>query len=413
MYSKMEHTVIKIPGKRTRDTSKQAKEARKALKRPSGRPLKLDSSRNPRRDSASMAVTKFKSKAPQEKLVTIFTASKVALLEKLPTELMREIYFLSMNLSLPRSSSIIGSVLSSESVYSWTIDFAFATLWGKWHGDFYRTKHEPPNEYSEMQSAILRCRWATLSRLLKAKDSWRKKQPFEEQPSTLCRWFCAPAYGKGKNDLINFGHVPTHIISEEEYLDEDYLMFCKFTANQYVGQPVSFMDTADVEHCTEIPESLLLGPWSDAQMRYLYWVVKSGARIDWLRSTSGETALTGMRNAIIEGDTRAIILLGWAGVSGKIDENMIIFALRESGSDKVRVFNHLLLLIDSAGWNSKISVPNIKGTLDEIKIKARQRKDKERLKLVKDIRQSPWFERLVEMCDFDTAASKAYPTKSL
>lgn len=114
-----------------------------------------------------------------------------------------------------------------------------------------------------------------------------------------------------------------------------------------------------------------------------------------------------MRNAITEGNTQAITLLGWAGVSEKIDEDMVIFTLREAGSDKVRVFNHLLFLIDSAGWKNKMSVPNIKGTLDEIKIKGKQKKDKRRLEFVKDIRQSPWFERLVEMCDFDTVAPKA------
>lgn len=50
-------------------------------------------------------------------------------LEKLPTELLQDIFFCCMNLDLPRSSPIIGGKLSSESVYTQTILAAFEETW--------------------------------------------------------------------------------------------------------------------------------------------------------------------------------------------------------------------------------------------------------------------------------------------
>ena len=47
----------------------------------------------------------------------------------------------------------------------------------------------------------------------------------------------------------------------------------------------------DLAKGTEIPQSLLLGPWTEEMIRYLYWLVKSGATLNWLTSTSGEVPL--------------------------------------------------------------------------------------------------------------------------
>jgi len=38
----------------------------------------------------------------------------------------------------------------------------------------------------------------------------------------------------------------------------------------------------------EIPSSLLLGPWTEDNIKLLFWLIKAGARIDWVNSTSGE-----------------------------------------------------------------------------------------------------------------------------
>ncbi|RAL65989.1 hypothetical protein DID88_005650 [Monilinia fructigena] len=51
---------------------------------------------------------------------------------------------------------------------------------------------------------------------------------------------------------------------------------------------------------TEIPHKLLMGPWNEEAVRFLFWLVMGGVRIDWLTSTSGEAAIIGYKNAVRE-----------------------------------------------------------------------------------------------------------------
>ena len=46
----------------------------------------------------------------------------------------------------------------------------------------------------------------------------------------------------------------------------------------------------DVASTFEIPQSLLLGPWTEDMTRMLFWLVKGGAKFNWLTSTSGEVS---------------------------------------------------------------------------------------------------------------------------
>lgn len=52
----------------------------------------------------------------------------------------------------------------------------------------------------------------------------------------------------------------------------------------------TFKDT-DLAADIEIPHTLLRGPWTERTVQYLYWMLKSGARINWRNSTSGEVCL--------------------------------------------------------------------------------------------------------------------------
>jgi hypothetical protein len=46
----------------------------------------------------------------------------------------------------------------------------------------------------------------------------------------------------------------------------------------------------DVAEGTQIPISLLMGPWDEDALKYLFWFVNAGAQIDWVSSTSGEVS---------------------------------------------------------------------------------------------------------------------------
>lgn len=56
-------------------------------------------------------------------------------LEKVPTELLVEIFLYSMNMDLPRSSPVIGAKLSSELIYTRTVIAAFGSTWHDGYGE--------------------------------------------------------------------------------------------------------------------------------------------------------------------------------------------------------------------------------------------------------------------------------------
>jgi hypothetical protein len=62
-------------------------------------------------------------------------------LERLPTELLVEVFLYCMNLNLPRSSPVIGGKLSSESVYTRTILAAFEDTWE----EYYKSRKDTPS----------------------------------------------------------------------------------------------------------------------------------------------------------------------------------------------------------------------------------------------------------------------------
>jgi hypothetical protein len=78
-----------------------------------------------------------------------------------------------------------------------------------------------------------------------------------------------------------------------EYFNNDFAGFSKFTRKRDGGAPwedCSWNVNTDVADGVEIPNSLLLGPWTDEMIKHLFWIKKSGASIDWLNSTSGEVS---------------------------------------------------------------------------------------------------------------------------
>lgn len=59
---------------------------------------------------------------------------KMSQLERLPTELLEDVFFYCLNISLPRSSPVIAGKLSSSSVYTKIVDVAFHPTWDSYYG---------------------------------------------------------------------------------------------------------------------------------------------------------------------------------------------------------------------------------------------------------------------------------------
>lgn len=125
-----------------------------------------------------------------------------------------------------------------------------------------------------------------------------------------------------------------------EHFDKEFERFSAFASQENPHPAIEVSNKSrlciDIDDHAEIPERLLDRQkfWTDGQRKLLYWIVKSGARIQWETSTSGEVALAGLKTAILIGDIQSIHLLGWAGVSRFIDTNMLKWALANASKGK-------------------------------------------------------------------------------
>ena len=150
-------------------------------------------------------------------LKTIKPRRKMSSLEKLPTELLLQIFFYSMNLDLPRASPIIAGKLSDEHTFIRTIMMVFDLSWAyryeSMHG--FRKGERPLPSYNlnvsdlqdycesskafiilkNQQSALLRCRCSTLTRLRKAEETWLRHVAAERDLVALGKVTTSTIYG--------------------------------------------------------------------------------------------------------------------------------------------------------------------------------------------------------------------------
>jgi hypothetical protein len=82
-------------------------------------------------------------------------------------------------------------------------------------------------------------------------------------------------------------------LSATEYFNNDFASFSEFMQERDGGSiwlSCNWGVNKDLAQGVEVPTSLLLGPWTLENIKFLYWLIKAGARIDWLNSTSGEVS---------------------------------------------------------------------------------------------------------------------------
>ncbi|KAG9236068.1 hypothetical protein BJ875DRAFT_457351 [Amylocarpus encephaloides] len=306
-------------------------------------------------------------KRKKRSLKNLKSRRKMSRLEKLPTEVLELVYLYAMNIDLPRSSPIIGGKLSSESVYHQTILAAFGPTWDRLHDDVKHIHRREPVDYflAGLQGQVLSCRWAWPSVILKAKDAWMIKNnkqiaawwfviPDPPPPKPNAKSIDSNTELKGSDtesdEFRSFYHECYGKLSDitaERYFEIDFSQFTKFCSPASDDLWPSQVCTVDIERAVEVADSLLSGPWNEDQIKLLYWIVKSGAQIDWLKSTCGEVAFGGLMTAISTGDTRAIQLLCWIGACVKINTNLVTWALRNVGGNRIETMKHLLVAHNS------------------------------------------------------------------
>ena len=86
------------------------------------------------------------------------------------------------------------------------------------------------------------------------------------------------------------------MLTATEYFNNDFTSFFELMQERdsvSIRRQCYYWDVnRDLAMDVEIPSSLLLGPWTEDNIKLLFWLIKAGARIDWINSTSGEVCWT-------------------------------------------------------------------------------------------------------------------------
>lgn len=136
--------------------------------------------------------------------------------------------------------------------------------------------------------------------MLKAKDIWYIKHAKEEivpQPCMfpLINWVTLNFLLTLKSDFMESARdpLPKNEIATRHF-ENDFLAFRKFMTemkNVAYNDKINYVIQQDIDEDTEIPHTLLDGPWNIEKELYLFWFLKSGAKLEWIHGFTGEVRL--------------------------------------------------------------------------------------------------------------------------
>lgn len=207
------------------------------------------------------------------------TAMATPTLQGLPQELLEIIFLYSMNISLPRSSPILGRKLSARTV---TLEFVLRAFFHTVdHGTNYRDRKTTGDPI--FQSQLLACRFFTWD-FFRFYVQKAHRTLIQERGAIWKDASVQPAGFEAFDGLFPF----------------------KFMKITYLGFAEGF----------HIPDKLLHGPWSHDKASLLYVLVSLSGELDWAGSMAGEIAKQGILQAIEQNAERAVaalaVLLGVA-----------------------------------------------------------------------------------------------------
>ncbi|PVH84895.1 hypothetical protein DL98DRAFT_60773 [Cadophora sp. DSE1049] len=330
------------------------------------KPLQNAPSNLPQTATPSVKVPKIRT------LKTLKSRRKMSLLEKLPTELLERVFQFCLNLDLPKASPVVAGKLSSVTVFNWTVMRVFGASWERGYarervagekdldGDSDERGKEGSSgdwgeEDGELQSRVLRCRWANLEVLLKAKEAWIQRSAADRlfeplyflkvknKPKDTPLPSSEPLNPESTNTPLaeqppvpsEPPSPPTPRLTPREFHDLDYDLFLSFLSAPDGPSPwplITWSSHPSLSPQIEIPHSLLTPAFTPTSLQHLFHLLKSGARVSWLTSTSGEVAFEGLKEAIREGNVQAVHLLVWSGLLERLDVEVLVWTLRNVGS---------------------------------------------------------------------------------
>ena len=277
-------------------------------------------------------------------------------IESLPTELLEDIFFRDLNVSLPQASPVIGSKLSSKHVKS-RVTFSFlsspsSTEYPSASTALFRTL----SEQAEAQSKILSLNWMNLQFLKDMIPDFIVHTLVRELGARKIRWMRDGAVVSSKSIPLIHQYLKDNSWRLDDEAPSGLPVYWEFECLLERGHPTkdsaprrSANDTdtkavllgiglrdglvtlrnpyenerwgylreypelssskwriiCGVEGC-RIPEKLLHGPWTEEKCEFLEIVTRGSATVDWVGTTDGETAKEGLLQAIEEQNPRAV-----------------------------------------------------------------------------------------------------------
>ena len=186
-------------------------------------------------------------------------------LERLPIELLQKIFLYSLNPNFPLASPGLASALMADHVFMSLCRIAFVNCSAE------------DLSLTELRNALLTRREMTLER-------WH-----EVDCERCAIW----------NEVVNPGCAHPLLYAAE-----------------------AFPLPAD----TRVPPRLLRPPWTTDNVKLLDLLVRRGATINWTLTTSGETAMEGLRSAIRETHIQVVRILTEPTMRIRLTPDLVIFA---------------------------------------------------------------------------------------
>ncbi|KAI1335357.1 hypothetical protein F5Y15DRAFT_252773 [Xylariaceae sp. FL0016] len=230
---------------------------------------------------------------------------------KVPLEVLERIFWFSENVRFPQSSLRLGRLLSEPHTLRQTFIQAFGPTWDVWYGCVYDRAPQMSDRMicsyagwendsarfggnPEFQSSILECTWATVPLILDCWDAWVRRYANQRLFQHVGIWNAPCTADDGD---MTHGNA-------RQYFLHDYCAFRQIECQDDTESAVDFqrelntVTRIEVHKDTQIPDQLLVGPWTDDTLQKLFWLVRAGARLS--SEQTWEVTLQGFQNAIID-----------------------------------------------------------------------------------------------------------------
>lgn len=293
-----------IPKKGARGAGDSAKRSKRTMESAlEGEAKRQKSSSTARPDSGSRLAAGEPSKALRR-----IRRQKTSLLD-LPGWFLIDVFMLEKNFSFPRCCGWIGRALSHPYDLRRLIADGFSPTWDVWFGCAahevvaYQGLPDPAIDWNrdkdrfggdpKLQSDILAQKWLTLDRILQAQQHW-----FATKRTWTPTYYRVPLptrllirRGPGSWSLGFEGFLQDTDFSIREQFDLEYKAAVADMAD-YAMYPPYYPNMLEVHQATCFPDRLITGPWTEDDLKLLFWLGRAGAVMS--RNQSWEVVIEGL-----------------------------------------------------------------------------------------------------------------------